>query len=66
MKKIVSLLLIVSLLVLALPTSFAGNTFENSTLNDPELRTYLEGEIYESLVATLNSDEYFVENVQTV
>ena len=35
-------------------------------LNDPELLDYLEDSIYGELVADLNSDEYFVENVSAV
>ena len=35
-------------------------------LNDPELLDYLEDSIYGELVANLNSDEYFVENVSAV
>jgi len=35
-------------------------------MNDPRLLPYLEDTIYASLVADLNSEEYFVENVQVV
>lgn len=35
-------------------------------LNDPSLPRYLEDSLYISLVETLNSDDYFVENVQAI
>ena len=75
MKKIVALLLIVSLLACSLTTSFAeeaqlpaGSVPEAgfSGMNDPNLLRYTEDTIYENLVATLDSDEYFVENVSAV
>lgn len=37
-----------------------------TSMSDPELADYLEGEIYADLVEGLNSDGYFVENVETV
>lgn len=75
MKKILVLLLIVSLLACSLPASFAeeaqlpaGSVPEAgfSGMNDPNLLRYTEDTIYENLVATLDSDEYFVENVSAV
>lgn len=39
---------------------------EVTGMNDPRLLPYLEDTIYASLVADLNSEEYFVENVQAV
>ena len=75
MKKIVALLLIVSLLACSLTASFAeeaqlpaGSVPEVgfSGMNDPNLLRYTEDTIYENLVATLDSDEYFVENVSAV
>lgn len=75
MKKIVALLLIVSLLACSLPASFAEETqlpagsvpeAGFSGMNDPNLLRYTEDTIYENLVATLDSDEYFVENVSAV
>lgn len=35
-------------------------------LNDPSLPRYLEDSLYASLVDTLNSEEYFVENVEAI
>ena len=75
MKKIVALLLIVSLLACSLTASFAeeaqlpaGSVPEAgfSGMDDPNLLRYTEDTIYENLVATLDSDEYFVENVSAV
>ena len=75
MKKILALLLIVSLLACSLTASFAeeaqlpaGSVPEAgfSGMNDPNLLRYTEDAIYENLVATLDSDEYFVENVSAV
>lgn len=37
-----------------------------TSMDDPELADYLESEIYADLVEDLNSDRYFVENVETV
>lgn len=37
-----------------------------TSMSDPELADYLEGEIYADLVEGLNSDGYFVENVEIV
>ena len=34
---------------------------EFNELNNPELLSYLENDIYDDLVVTLNSDNYFVE-----
>ena len=39
---------------------------EFRSLDDPVLRTYIEGTLYESLVSELDSDEYFVENVSVI
>lgn len=36
------------------------------TLNDPDLLQYVEDTVYTELVDQLNSDEYFVENVQAI
>ena len=33
-------------------------------INDPRLIEYLEDDIYSDIVTTLNSDEFFVENVE--
>lgn len=73
MKKLISLLLVFSLLISC--TSYAtedvlpaGSFPETgfSGMNDPNLLRYTEDIVYESLVSSLNSDEYFVENVSAI
>ena len=75
MKKILSVLLIFSLLLCSISTSFAeeallpaGSVPEAgfSGMNDPNLLRYTEDTIYESLVTALDSEEYFVENVSAI
>ena len=39
---------------------------EFSSLDDPDLLRYLEDSIYHEVVTSLNSDEYFVENVSAI
>lgn len=71
MKKWISLVLS---LVFVLNVSFmsigqAENAIDHPdfrSLDDPALRTYIEGTVYESLVSELDSDEYFVENVSAI
>ena len=64
MKRLLSLLLA---LVLALSAAaFAEGKPEFSGMNDPSLLQYIEDDLYENLVTSLDSDEYFVENVQAV
>lgn len=75
MKKILSVLLILSLLLCSVNVSIAedvqlpaGRIPEAgfSGLNDPNLLRYTEDTIYESLVTALDSEKYFVENVSAV
>ena len=47
-------------------TDYKSITPDFTGLNDPELLSYLEDDIYSELVTDLNSDEYFVENVSAV
>lgn len=70
-KKAISLLLCFSLLwtaccPYALAESATLSVPEFSSLGDPALLPYMEDTLYEGLVSTLNSDEYFVENVSAV
>ena len=39
---------------------------EFSNLNDPQLLTYVENSVYTELVEALDSEEYFVENVEAI
>lgn len=75
MKKILSVLLILSLLLcnvnvaLATETQLpAGSVPEAgfSGMSDPNLLRYTEDTIYENLVTALDSEEYFVENVSAI
>ena len=44
-----------------------NETMPNFTgMNDPELLSYVENNVYSNLVQTLGSDEYFVENVEAL
>ena len=75
MKKILSVLLILSLLLCSVNISIAEETqlpagrvpeAGFSGMNDPNLLRYTEDTIYENLVTALDSDEYFVENVSAI
>ena len=75
MKKILAILIIVSLFACSMPISFAeevllpaGSVPEAgfSEMSDPNLLRYTEDTIYESLVSALDSEEYFVENVSAI
>ena len=64
MKRLLALLL--SLLLVLSFSASAENTPRFSGMNDPALLQYIEDDLYEGLVSTLDSEEYFVENVQAV
>lgn len=75
MKKFLSLILILSLFVCSIGTAYAesaqlpaGSIPEAgfSGMGDPNLLRYTEDAVYESLVMSLDSDEYFVENVSAI
>lgn len=75
MKKLLSVLLILSLLLCSINISLseeaqlpAGKVPEAgfSGLNDPNLLRYTEDTLYESLVTALDSEKYFVENVSAI
>lgn len=75
MKKILAILMIVSLFACSIQTCFAeevllpaGSVPEAgfSGMSDPNLLRYTEDTIYESLVSALDSEEYFVENVSAI
>lgn len=71
MKKILSLILICALMLGCAPLQgFAAEeeadipSFQG--LDDPTLLRYVEDDIYDELIDSLDSDEYFVENVSAV
>lgn len=82
MKKIINILLVMSLLLVGCnstnnkivdndnaTTSTEKEYVENlnfDSLSDTELLTYVEDKVYTDLVENLNDDDYFVENVQAV
>ncbi len=50
----------------ALASVASVETVQFSQLSDPSLLTYMEGELYQNLVETLDSEDYFVENVSAI
>lgn len=68
MKRFLSLMLAVVMLVVfgGRETAWAEEVPSFTGLNDASLPGYIEDTLYTSLVSTLDSDEYFVENVQAV
>ena len=68
MKRMVSLVLVLSLLGTLLLPGFAAaeNQPDFRGLNDPALLPFIENTLYAQLVGTLNSEDYFVENVSAV
>lgn len=70
MKKLISLLLVVSMLCTVSMSGFA-ETGETSIpdfkgMSDPELLPYIEDTLYEELVDSLGNEDFFVENVNAV
>ena len=67
MKKFISIVLAVTL---SMYSCLAGYAQENENkyreLSDPNLRTYLEDTLYDELLTELDSEEYYVENVQAI
>ena len=67
MKRFLSLLLTISMLT---TFCFANVSFAEEPsfrgMNDPALREYIGDTLYSELVSSLDSDEYFVSDVQTV
>ena len=72
MRKILSFLLVMTMMSMTCITAhgFAENTASSMPdfkgLNDPSLLPYMEDALYEELVSSLNSSEYFVENVSAI
>lgn len=75
MKKLISLLLVLSLMLCSANASFAeeaqlpiGSVPEAgfSGMNDPNLLRYAEDVVYEELVTALDSEQYFVEDVSAL
>lgn len=75
MKKILSVLLMLSLLLCSFNAAVATETqlpvgsvpeAGFSVMNDPNLLRYTEDIIYQNLVTSLDSEQYFVENVSAI
>lgn len=71
LKRFLSLLLVLAMASVAcLPASGLAEDVADvpvfSGLNDPSLLPYVEGTLYQSLLDSLDGDEYFVENVSAV
>lgn len=71
MRRILSLLLVITMVSMAWTPAqgFAedvGSIPDFKGLNDPSLLPYMEGTLYEELVSSLDSSEYFVENVSAI
>lgn len=72
MRKILSFLLVMTMMSMTcIPAhGFAENTASSMPdfkgLNDPSLLPYMEDTLYEELVSSLDSSEYFVENVSAI
>lgn len=67
LKRLLSLLLVLSLICsVSLAEAPETETPDFKGMNDPALLPYIEDTLYQELVASLNSDEYFVENVSAI
>ena len=67
MKRILCLILAIVLLTgCAAPKSGTPQLPAFSGLSDPLLLNYVEDTVYQELITTLDSDGFFVENIQAV
>ena len=66
MKKAISLLLVLALLWNLCLMGYADSNEEFARLNDPELLQYLEDDIYAGLVDEFQSEDYIIEDVNTI
>lgn len=67
MKKILSILLIISLLLCNVNVAFAEDSTRNFTsLSDPSLLQYVEDNLYAELVDQFDSEDYIIENISAV
>ena len=65
MKRLISLLLSLSLVFTAICAD-ASQPDDFRRMNDPRLREYIGDTLYTELVSELDSEEYFVSDIQTV
>lgn len=66
LKRLLSLALALSLLCFACIAESTDTVPDFKGMNDPALLPYIENTLYQELVGSLNSDEYFVENVSAI
>lgn len=67
MKKMLSILLILSLLLCSVNTALAEDSTRNFTsLRDPSLLQYVEDNLYVELVDQFDSEDYIIENISAV
>ncbi|MBR4334695.1 MAG: hypothetical protein IKP72_18635 [Clostridia bacterium] len=66
LKRLLSLVLALSLLCSACYAESADTVPDFKGMNDPALLPYIEDTLYQELVGSLNSEEYFVENVSAI
>lgn len=64
MKRIISIVL--TLMLINVGCLAEENSEQFKGLNDPDLLPYMEDTVYQAVVNSLNSDEYFVENVSAI
>ena len=66
-KRLLSLILVFLLICSVCFAEATENTIPDfKAMNDPALLPYIEDTLYQELVGTLNSDDYFVENVSAI
>ena len=64
MKTVLAWVLVLALAMISCSAEEATPNFKG--MNDPELLPYIEDTLYGELVSTLDSDQYFVENVTAI
>lgn len=66
MKRVIACILSLVILVCTCPSSALADNKEFDKLSDPSLLPFIEDTLYENLVSDLDSDEYYVQNVEAV
>jgi len=66
MKKIIACFLSVVLLLFSCPITTHAEGAEFNRLSDPRLLEYIDESLYDTLVSELGSDEYFIEDVESI
>ena len=66
MKRFIACFLSVLMLLLSCPITVSADDQEFGRLSDPDLLPYIEETLYDNLISDLDSDEYFVQDVEAV